>query len=81
VTTANFFFDGGGGGIFALILGLFWIAFWAVMIAIVVRVVSTARRNASTGSEGLRILEERYARGEIDRDEFLERKRVLAEGS
>ncbi len=36
---------------------------------------------ADTGSQtALRILEERYARGEIDRDEFLQRKQDLLGG-
>ena len=75
---ANFFFDGGwGGGLFAILFGLFWLAFWVVLIVIAIRVLSTMRRDSSPRSDALSILEQRYARGEIDRDEFLERKKVL----
>ena len=79
ITAHPFFFDGGwGGGFFAIVVGLFSVAFWVVVIMIAVRVLSTMRRDASPRSDALSILEQRYARGEIDRDEFLERRRVLS---
>ncbi len=54
---------------------LFWIL---VLIAVAWLVAIVARRAAGTsgrGNSALEILEQRYARGEIDRDEYL-RKRL-----
>ena len=56
-----------------------------VLIAIVALVVWLVRSLAAPGAQhmpprrsaGLEILEERYARGEINRDEYLEKKRDL----
>jgi uncharacterized membrane protein len=39
---------------------------------------TTAR---ASGGPAVRLLEERYARGEITREEYLERRNVLSEGS
>jgi putative membrane protein len=58
---------------------------WAVvLIAIVAGVVwlvrtrsGAAAGNAARRSAGLDVLEERYARGEINRDEYLEKKKDL----
>lgn len=68
---------GPGWGLFA---GLAWAAFWVLVILIVVGLVRGRGSGAAgTGSaQALRLLEERYARGEIDREEFLERRDVLA---
>jgi putative membrane protein len=58
---------------------LVWLAsaaFWILVIAgIVVLLRSHTGSGASRGA--LQILEERYARGEIPREEFLERRSVL----
>jgi len=69
------------------LIGLFWLA---VVVGVIVLVVYLVRR-AGQGqqyppyggrppearSSALQILEERYARGDIDREEFLQRKADL----
>ena len=69
----------GGYGGFGMII---WII---ILIAIVALVVWLVRSTVPTGmhhtlprrSSGLEVLEERYARGEINRDEYLEKKKDL----
>lgn len=69
----------GGYGGFGMII---WIV---VLIAIVALVVWLVRSTASSGmhhlpprrSSGLDVLEERYARGEINRDEYLQKKKDI----
>ena len=55
--------------------------FMAMIIAVVVWLIrsTTHQRRSSKGHEdrALRVLDQRYARGEIDRDEYLERKTDL----
>ena len=62
--------------------------FWAlILIAVIVGVVWLVRSVAIGGgvhpalprrSAGLDVLEERYARGEINRDEYLQKKKDIA---
>jgi putative membrane protein len=61
---------------FALLYGILSLA---VLLLLVVLIALTASRHSShqPRSDALRVLEERYARGEIDRDEFLDRRAVL----
>lgn len=58
-----------------------WVLFLAVLVGGVVFVVRAlsdrGTGSAKSASSALQILEERFARGEIDRDEFEERKRAL----
>jgi putative membrane protein len=58
------------------VLGLLQPVLW---IAVIVVLVTLFRRRPSVHppSPALNILEERYARGEISREEFLERRSVL----
>ena len=62
---------------------LVWLLFLALIVAGAVLVVRAFWDRSGSGQawkgdrEALRILEERYARGEIDREEFEERRRVL----
>ena len=58
-----------------------WLLFAALLVVgIVVLVRALTERGVGSGRSGssaLEILEERFARGEIDRDEFEERRRAL----
>lgn len=72
---------GWGGGWFGMILVL------AVVIAVAVLIIrwlggpwhATAPHQSPTTQSALDILKERFARGEIDKDEFEERRRILGE--
>lgn len=74
----------GGGGGFGMFFGLIvMILVIAVIVGVIVLLVrwlggSSAHRGR-TEKTALRILEERYARGEIDAQEFEERRRILGE--
>ncbi|MGA7974502.1 MAG: SHOCT domain-containing protein [Pseudolabrys sp.] len=69
----------GGYGGFGMIIWIF------ILIAVVALVVWLVRSPASSGihppaarrSSGLDVLEERYARGEINRDEYLQKKKDI----
>jgi putative membrane protein len=65
------------GGGWGLIEFLLMIAFWTLVVVIIVGLVRGRGGAPPGGSSALGVLEERYARGEIDREEFLERRSVL----
>jgi uncharacterized membrane protein len=70
-----------GGGL-AIAWGLMGVAFWVLLILLIVLLVSATRTAArAPGGQAVRVLEERYARGEITHEEFLERRAVLGGGS
>lgn len=73
-----------GGGWHGMIFGpLLMILMLAVVIAVMVLLVRGAggkgQATAPSHRTPLDILKERFARGEIDKDEFEERRRVLGE--
>jgi putative membrane protein len=73
-------FWGGGGPGWGLFMGLIWLVFWVAVILLAVWLLrgELPRLQHRFGDPpALRLLEERYARGEISRDEFLERRAVL----
>ncbi len=75
----------GGWGWGGMILGpIMMIIFIAAAVAVVVLVlralgVAPGRPAAREGRTALHILNERFARGEIDKDDYEERKRTLHE--
>jgi uncharacterized membrane protein len=65
------------GGL-ALVWGFMGIGFWIILIALIVLLVRATRPAArDSGGPAVHLLEERYARGEITREDFLERRAVL----
>jgi putative membrane protein len=67
----------GWGWIFGLVTTVLFIAAIVVAAVFLARELSHPRRLSWGRSPALRLLEERYARGEISREEFLERRSVL----
>lgn len=64
---------GGFGG------GIMMIIFWALFIALIVWVVrEMGGRNSASNSRALGILKERYAKGEISKEEFETKKKDIA---
>ena len=62
--------------------GLTGLVFWILLIVLIVVLVRGRQSSAvAPGGPAVRLLEERYARGEITREEFLERRSVLGGGS
>jgi putative membrane protein len=64
--------------------GIMHMAFWVIiLIALIVGIVWLVRSMSASGggakrrSSGLDVLEDRYARGEIGREEYLQKKRDL----
>lgn len=65
-------------------MGLGMLLFWALLIAGIVMLLRCSRGAGHFGRRGreksaLDIVKERYARGEIEREEFEQKKRDLAE--
>ncbi len=76
-------YGGYGGYGFGVLHMVFWVV---ILIAVVVGIVWLVRSMTSAGahdalparrSAGIDVLEERYARGEINRDEYLQKKRDI----
>jgi putative membrane protein len=69
--------DGGWGWGAWLMMGVLLLVFWGLVAWVVVTLVrgsSPSRRPKRSAEE---VLAERYARGEIDKDEFTERRDAL----
>jgi putative membrane protein len=62
-------------------MGFWMILFWLIPIILVALAISYLVRgqNGKSGRTALDILEARYARGEIDRDEYLKRRADLTD--
>ena len=71
-----------GYGAFGIFNMIFWIVLLGVIVAAAAWFVRTrpagARHSYGWRSPGLDALEERYARGEIDRDEYLQKKQDIS---
>ena len=57
--------------------GLMMLAFWALLIAAIVWLVRELRGQAGGDSRALEILKERYAKGEMSKEEFEAKKKGI----
>ncbi len=75
-------YDGGGMGVGMIGMTIFWVL---IIVLLVVAIVALVRGAFGTGTprerpqerSALDLLKERYARGEIEREEFEQKKRDL----
>lgn len=63
------------------LMGVTMLVFWALVAWVVVAVVRSSRTGGPGGPPAADILAERYARGEIDQDEYRRRLAALREAS
>jgi len=73
---------GWGGMFLGPVFGILFIAAIAIAVVLVIRALGggPARRRGGGSQSALEILDERFARGEIDREEYEDRKKVLSGG-
>ena len=76
--------DGGPGWAGWFVMATTMLAFWAVLIFGGLAVLRAMRRDGAGGPSGTRdaerVLDERFARGEIDADEYTQRRDLLRSG-
>ena len=70
-------FGGGWGG--GPLSGIVWLLLWAALVIGAVYLLRRRPFKADPGESAAAALAERYARGEIDEDEYRKRQRVLRE--
>jgi putative membrane protein len=76
----DYYWGGNGWGGWMIVHAGFWIL---LLVLVVFAVFAVTRGRGSSGGKSanaLDLLNERYARGEIDREEFLQRKKDILEG-
>lgn len=82
----GWYHDGAGWGWGGwIVMSLMMVAFWALVILAVVAIFrgtsrDTGRSDRATHRDPMEILDERFARGEIDADEFTRRRDILRGG-
>ena len=58
---------------------LFWLAIWVLVIIGIVKLIGTfLGKNKIIEKRAMDILDERYARGEITKEEYLEKKKDIS---
>ena len=66
-----------------IVMAVCMLAFWAVVLYLMATMFRTDRTSGSARTEHesdpLQVLEERFARGDIDSDEFVARRQVLTQ--
>ena len=63
-----------------LAMSVAMVAFWALVVVVVVAVVRSLRDDSPGGDQARRLLDERFARGDIDEQEYRTRRELLRSG-
>lgn len=73
--------DGGPGWVGWLVMIISMIAFWGLLAWVVVSLIRAAGKRPQPGGSAVpeELLAERFARGEIDEEDYLHRSEVLRE--
>ena len=67
--------DYGWGAWLAMSVGM--VAFWALVVVVIVAGVRSLRDDSPQGDQASRLLDERFARGDIDEQEYRTRRALL----
>lgn len=68
-----------GGGLWCVLMTLFWVVVLGMIAVVALRALQrSAFGKSQRGESALSIVRERYARGEIDREEFEQKKKDLS---
>jgi len=70
-----------GWGAMGLFGWMMMVLFWGALVFAIVWAVRSGRSSQENSPDALEVLRRRFARGEIDRDEYNERHRTLTESS
>ena len=70
--------DYGWGAWLAMSVGM--VAFWALVVVVIVAGVRSLRDDSPQGDQASRLLDERFARGDIDEQEYRTRRELLRSG-
>ena len=70
-------YGGHGFGYFGGLMWLFWILLIVVIVWAVKAIMPADRNNQRTDKSPMEVLQDRFARGEIDEDEYQRRRKLL----
>jgi putative membrane protein len=80
----HYYGNGGIGWGGWLVMVAMMVVFWGAIAWVIVTLIrhnGSLTHPASTGTDGMRILDERFARGEIDEAEYQRRRELLRGGT
>jgi len=75
----DYYWGGAAWGAWIIFHWLFWLALLALLIWAGFALSRRSRLNDGKEKAALDLLDERYARGEIDREEFMQRRKDIQE--
>ena len=75
----DYYWGGGAWGAWMIFHWLFWLVLFALLISAGMALSRRSRSGDREEKTALDLLNERYARGDIDREEYLQRRKDIEE--